>query len=51
MGLRPRLRNGEVINHGRRIPVGIQVVVSSLEWSRNRVELVQVSNQVLRIGS
>lgn len=51
MGLWPRLRDGEVIDHRRRIPVGIQVVVSSLEWSLNRVEPVQVSNQVLRIGS
>ena len=51
MGLWPHLRDGEVINHRRRIPVGIQVVVSSLEWPLNRVEPVQVSNQVLRIGS
>jgi hypothetical protein len=51
LGLWPHLRNGDVINHGRRIPVGIQVVVSSLEWSRSREELVQVSSEVLRIGS
>jgi hypothetical protein len=40
-----------VINHGRRIPVGIQVIVSSLEWPRSRPELVQEKTEVLRIGS
>jgi hypothetical protein len=45
------LRNGKVINHRRRIPVGIQVVVSSLEWHRICPDLVQDSRQILRIGS
>jgi hypothetical protein len=41
----------DVIKHRGRIPVGIQVVVSSLEWSRSRPELVQDTREVLRIGS
>ena len=45
------LRNGKVINHRRRIPVGIKVVVSSLEWHRMCPDLVQDSRQILRIGS
>ena len=45
------IRNGKVINHRRRIPVGIQVVVSSLEWHRICPDLVQDSRQILRIGS
>ena len=45
------LRNGKVINHRRRIPVGVQVVVSLLEWHRICPDLVQESRQVLRIGS
>ena len=40
-----------MINHGRRIPLGVQVVVSSLEWSHGRPELVQVTREVPRIGS
>ena len=36
----PHLRNGDVIDRGRRIPVGIQVIVSPLEWSRSRPVLV-----------
>jgi hypothetical protein len=32
----PRLRIRHAVNHGQRIPVGIQVVVSSLEWSHRR---------------
>jgi hypothetical protein len=45
------LRNGKVINDRRRIPVGIQVVVSSPEWHRICPDLVQDSRQILRIGS
>ena len=45
------LCNRDVINHGRRIPVGIQVIICSLEWSRSRPELVQDTRKVLRIGS
>jgi hypothetical protein len=40
-----------MINHGRRVPVGIQVVVSLREWSHSRPELVQESSEVLWIGS
>jgi hypothetical protein len=46
-----RLRDREVINHRRRIPVGVQVIVRSLERSRSRPELLKVRNQVLRVGS
>ncbi len=51
LDLWPLLRNRYVIDHGRWIPVRIQVVLSSLEWTRNRPELVQVRRKVLRIGS
>jgi hypothetical protein len=45
------LRNRYVIDHGRRIPVRIQVVLSLLEWTCSRPVLVQVGREVLRIGS
>jgi hypothetical protein len=48
--IKKSLRNGKVINHRRRIPVGIQVVVSSLEWHRICPDLVQDSRQIFRIG-
>ena len=47
----PLLSNRYVINHGRRIPIRIQVVVSSLEWTRSRPEFVQVSGKVFRVCS
>lgn len=40
----------DVINHGRQIPVGIQVVVSSLESPIDRPEIVQEGNNVFWIG-
>ena len=49
--IKTRLRNGKVINHRRRIPVGIQVVVGSLKWDRICPDLVQDSGQILRIGN
>ena len=45
-----RLRNGDVIDQRRRIPVRIQVVVGSREWSRGRPSLVQETREVSRIG-
>jgi len=45
-----KLRNEHIINHGRWIPVGIQVVVSSLEWSIGCPVLVQESKLVFWIG-
>ena len=33
-------RNGEVVDDGGRVPVGIQVVVGAWEWSRSCPELV-----------
>jgi hypothetical protein len=45
------LRNGKVVNYRRRIPVGIQVVVSLLEWHRICPDLVQESRKIFRIGS
>jgi hypothetical protein len=50
LDLWPFLRNGYVFDHGRRVPVRIQVVFSPLEWPRSRPELVQVSRKVLRVG-
>jgi hypothetical protein len=44
------LRNGNMINYRRRIPVGIQVVVGLLEWHRICPEFVQDSRKILRIG-
>ena len=46
-----RLRNWDVINDRRRIPVWVQVIVSTLEWPRVRQRLVQVAGEVPRIGS
>jgi hypothetical protein len=51
LNLWPLLRNGYVIDYGRRIPLRIQVVISSLEWTHSRPVLVQVSRKVLRVGS
>ena len=48
--IRPRLRSGESIDRGRRIPLGIQVVVGSLEWPCGRPGLVQETREVARIG-
>ena len=39
------LRNGKVVDYRRRIPVGIQVVVSFLEWHRICPDLVQESRK------
>ena len=47
----PLLHNGDVINHGRRIPVGIHVVVRLLEWPHVRPSFVQKTIDVPRIGS
>ncbi len=47
----PLLCNRYVIDHGRWVPVRIQVVLSLLEWPRRRQELVPQSSKVSRIGS
>ena len=47
----PRLRKGHVIDYRRRVPVGIEMVVGSREWPHSRPKLVQVGNNVPRIGS
>src|SRR6266850_1857051 len=47
----PHLCNGEVVDHGGRVPVRIQVVVGSWEWSCSSPELVQYGREVLRVGS
>ena len=43
-------RNGEVVDDGGRVPVGIQVVVGAWEWSRSGPELVENSREVLRVS-
>jgi len=47
----PYLCNGEVVDHGARVPVRIQVVVGSWEWSYSSPELVQDGREVLRVGN
>jgi hypothetical protein len=47
----PHLCNGEVVDHRARVPVRIQVVVCSWEWSCSSPELVQDGREVLRVGS
>jgi hypothetical protein len=45
-----QLRNGDVIEHGGWVPIGIQMIVSPREWARSRPELVQERREVLRVG-
>jgi hypothetical protein len=46
----PHLRNWDVIDNGRGIPVGIQMIVGLRIRSRGGPKLVQESTQVLGIG-
>jgi hypothetical protein len=44
------LRNGDVIEHGGWVPIGIQTIVGPREWAPSRPEFMQERREVLRVG-